>query len=99
MHQANKIYQRRSQGFEIPHFFVSFQDGSRAAILDFKKYTKNIGRPDPEGQEASPCQISSKSVRALQRHNYFSILQDGGRCLLDFHNYQTFSLVGSEGPR
>jgi len=44
-----------------------------------------------EGQTASPCQISSKSVKPRPRYGDYSIFQDGGRRHLGFLKFEIFN--------
>jgi len=58
-----------------------------------------IDRWDPDGQDASPCNISPKSANLLWRYSDFSIFQNGSRCHLGFLNFLIFWLLGSGEPR
>ena len=44
-----------------------------------------------EGRTASPCQLSSKSVKPRPRYGDFSIFQDGGRRHLGFLKFPIFN--------
>ena len=51
-------------------------------MLDFFQNVGNFrSEKGQDGQNASPCQTSRRSVKVkpLLRHGHFSILQDGGR--------------------
>jgi len=62
---------------EIWRFLISQNGGRRH--LGFLKFRKG-----QEGQTASPCQISWRSVKPLPRYGDFSIFQNGGRRHLGF---------------
>jgi len=59
--------------------FLSFFKMSASAILHFKKIGNFIGRSAVRGQYASPCQISQKSVKRLQRYGDYIFFENGGR--------------------
>jgi len=54
--------------------FVIFQMAA-AAILNFKKIRNFNGLSAVEGQYASSCQISSKSVKRLQRYDDLTVVK------------------------
>jgi len=58
--------------------FSIFQDGGRPPCCILKIAILNVLR-HKECQCASPCQISSKSVKWLRRYCDFTVFQDGGR--------------------
>jgi len=62
-----------------------------AAILDFRNLNFFNGRNGQEGQTASLCQISSKSLELRPRYGAFSIFQDDGRRHLEFQKFQIFN--------
>jgi len=55
-----------------------FSKMAAAAILDLKLQIFNVWDTQ-EGQAASPCQISLKSLKPRPRYGDFSIFKDGGR--------------------
>jgi len=59
---------------EISRFFSDFQDGGRRH-LGFSKIPNFNGLPAVRGQFASPCQISSKSVKRLPIYGNLTILK------------------------
>jgi len=78
--------------------FSIFQDGGRRH-LEFSKFQIFNGRNGQEGQTASACQISSKSVKPRPTYGYFSIFRNGGCRHLGFRTkFQIFTcLNGQEG--
>ena len=69
--------------------FSNLQDGRRRHF-GFLKSRNFVDYLDPEGWDASSCQILSKSVNRLWRYLDFSIFQDGGRRHLGFSNLWNF---------
>jgi len=58
-------------------FFCNFQDGGRRH-LGFSKIRNFNGQSSVRGQCASPSQISSKSVKPLQKYGDLTFFQNGG---------------------
>jgi len=75
MHQHSILYWNQSNGFWDITIFSIFKmaAGCRHGFL---KPENVISWRGPEGRDASPCQITSKSVNALWRYS-FLIFQDG----------------------
>ena len=62
-----------------------------ATVLNFQNVEIFRGGKGQEGENASPCQILSKSVKSRPRCGDFSIFQDGGRRHLGFLKLQIFN--------
>jgi len=58
------------------------------AILDFQNFTFLTVGTLKRAQAASPCQISSKSLKPRPAYGDFSIVKDGGRSHLGFLNFK-----------
>jgi len=67
MHQRTKFRKDRSNRCGDIAFFCDFQDGG-SRHLEFSEIQNFNGRSAVGGQCASTCQISSKSVKRLQRY-------------------------------
>ena len=65
-----------------------FSSGRRRH-LGFAKFQIFDGRDGQEVQNASSCQIASKSAEPRPRYGDFSIFQDGGRRHLGFLKFLT----------
>ena len=58
--------------------------------LGFSRVGNFNFRSHSEGQYASACQISRRSVESFRRYGRFSIFQDGGRRYFGFWKFQIF---------
>ena len=78
LHQRNKFRKDRSNRKSLRRYrdFCDFQD-SGCRHLGFSKIPKFNGRSSVRGQWASPCQISSKSVKRLQRYSDLTVFKMG----------------------
>jgi len=66
------------------YFSISQDDGRRH--VGFLKFQIFNGRKGQEGQSASVCQISSKSLQLRPRYGDFSIFKMAAAAILDFQN-------------
>ena len=72
LRQRTKFRKDRSNRYRDIAIFVIFKMAA-AAILNFKKIRNFNGRSAVGGQYASSCQISSKSVKRLQRYGELTV--------------------------
>ena len=77
MHHRAKFAKIDQTVAEISRFFCNFQDGGRRH-LGFSKIRNFNGQSSVRGQYASPSQISSKSVKPLQKYGDLTVFQNGG---------------------
>jgi len=78
LHQRTKFRKDRLNRYGDIAIFVIFQDGGRRHF-GFSKIRNFNGRSTVRGQYASLYQISSKSVKRLQRYGNLTFFQHGGR--------------------
>jgi len=91
LHQHTKFCKDRSNHCR-DIAICDFQDGGRRH-LGFSKTWNFNGQSDVGGQYASPCQISSQSVKRLQRYGDFNIFKIAGVHHLGFviSNFKFFN--------
>jgi len=78
LHQRTKFHKDRSNRYGDIAIFVIFKMAA-ATILNFQKFKIFYGRSAVGGHCASTCQISSKSVKQLQRYCDLTVFfQNGG---------------------
>jgi len=70
--------------------FSDFQHGG-CRHLEFSKIPNFNGLSAVEGQYASSCQISSKSVKRLQRHGDLTVLKMAAVRHLGFVKFELFN--------
>ena len=79
LHQRTKFRNDRSNRCGSRYRdFCDFQDGG-CRHVEFSKIQNFNGRSAVAGQCASSCQISSKSVKRLQRYGDLTVFKNGGR--------------------
>jgi len=78
LHQQTKFYKDRSNRYGDIAIFVIFQDGGHRHF-GFSKIRNFNRRSAVRGQYASLYQISSKSVKRLQRYGVLTVFLNGGR--------------------
>ena len=61
-------------------------------VFQFSKFHFFIGRKGQEGQRASLCQISRRSVKPLLRYGDIPIFQNGSRSHLGFLNLKILTV-------
>ena len=93
LHQRTKFYKDRSNRWGDIAIFVIFQDGGRRH-LGFSKIGNFNGRSAVGGQCASSGQISSKSVKRLQRCGNLTVFKMPAVRHLGFVKFEFFN-----GPR
>ena len=86
LHRRAKFGRNRLNRCRDMAIFLFFKMAA-AAILDFK-ILKFWRSERSRWEAASPCQISSKSVKSRPKYADFSIFQDGGRRHLWFSKFQ-----------
>jgi len=74
LHQRTKFRKDRSKPLRRYRDFCDFQDGGHRH-LGFSKIRNFDGRSAVRGEFASPCQISSKSVKRLQRYGDLAVFK------------------------
>ena len=74
LHQRTKFYKDRSNRYGDIAIFVILQDGGRRHF-GFSKIRNFNGISAVGGQYASSCQISSKSVKRLQRYGDLTVVK------------------------
>jgi len=74
LHQHTKFSKDRSNRCGDIAIFVIYQEGGRRR-LGFSKIQNFNGRPAVGGPYASLCQISSKSVKRLQRYGNLTVFK------------------------
>ena len=82
LHQRTKIHKDRSKRYGDIEIFVIFQDGGRRHF-GVSKIRNFNGRSAVGGQFASSRQISSKSVKRLQRYGDLTALKWRPSAILD----------------
>jgi len=90
MHQRTKFRKDRSNGCGDIAFFCNFQD-SGCRHLEFSKIQNFNGRSAVGGQYASSCQISSKSVKRLQRYGNLTFFKMAAVRHLGFVKFEFFN--------
>jgi len=73
--------------------FCDFQNCGRRH-LGFSKIRNFNGLFPIEGKSASPCQISSKSVKQLRRYGDLTVFKMQPSAILDFGNSNFFNDLG-----
>ena len=90
LHQPTKFRNDRSNRCGDIAIFVIFQMAA-AAILIFFKFRNFNGLSAVEGQYASSCQISSKSVKPLQRYGDLTVVKMAAVRHLGFVKFEIFN--------
>ena len=90
LHQRTKFRKDRSNRCGDIAFFVIFKMAA-AAILNFKKIGNFNGLSTVAGQYASSCQISSKSVKRLQRYGDLTVFKMAAVRHLGFVKFEIFN--------
>jgi len=89
LHQRTKFHNDRSNRCGDIAIVVIFQMAA-AAVLNFKKIRNFDGLFAVEGQYASSCQISSKSVKWLQRYGDLTVVKMAAIRHLGFVKFEFF---------
>ena len=89
LHQRTKFHKDRSNRYGDIEIFVIFQDGGRRHF-GFSKIRNFNGRSAVGGQYASSCQISSKSVKRLQRYGDLTVFKMAAVRHLGFVKFEFF---------
>ena len=90
LHQDTKFYKGRSNRYGDIVIFVIFQDGGRRN-LEFLKIRNFNDLSAVQGQCASSCQISSKSVKLLQRYSDLTVFKMATVRHLGFVKFEIFN--------
>ena len=98
LHQHTKFRKDRSNLCGDIAIFVIFNMAAAAILnqnggcrhLEFSKIRNFNGLSAVEGQYASSCQISSKSVKRLQTHGYLTVLKMAAVRHLGFVKFEFF---------
>jgi len=88
LHQLTKFRKDQSNRFRDIAIFVIFQMAA-AAILNFQKF--EILMDFPLCQYVSSCQISSKSVKRLQRYGDLTVFKMAALRHLGFVKFEIFN--------
>ena len=89
LHQRTKFYKDRSNHYGYTAIFVIFQDSGRCH-LEFLKIQNFNDLSAVWGQHASLCQISSKSVKRLQRYGDLTVFKMAAVRHLGFVKFEFF---------
>jgi len=90
LHQRTKFYKDRSNRYGDIVIFVIFQDGGRRH-LEFLNIRNFNDISFVCGQYAYSCQISSKSVKRLQRYGDLTVIKMAAVRHLGFVKYEMFN--------
>ena len=90
LHHRTKFYKDRSNHYGDIVIFVIFQDGGRRH-LEFLKIRNFNDLSAVWGQCASSCQISSKSVKRLQRYGDLTVFKMAAVRHLVFVKFEIFN--------
>ena len=90
MRHRTKFRKDRSNRCGYIAIFVIFNMAA-AAILNFQKFKKFYGRSAVGGQCALSCQISSKSVKRLQRYGDLTFFKMAAVRHLGFVKFEFFN--------
>ena len=91
LHQRTKFYEDRSNHYGDIAIFVIFQDGGRRHLQFLKIRNFNDISAVLWGQYASSCQISSKSVKRLQRYGDLTAFKMAAVRHLGFVKFEIFN--------
>ena len=90
LRQRTKLHRDRSNHYGDIAIFVIFQDGGRRQF-GFSEIRNFNGQSAVRGQYASLCQISSKSVKRLQRYGDLTVLKMAAVRHLRFVKFEIFN--------
>jgi len=90
LHQSTKFRKDRSNRYGDIAIFVIFKMAA-AAILNFQKFKIFNSRSPVWGQCASSCQVSSKSVKRLQRYGDLTVFKMAAVRHLGFVKFEFFN--------
>ena len=97
MHRHTKYRKDRSQTVGRYRDFCDFPDGG-CRHLEFSKIRNFNGISAVGGQYASACQISSKSVKRLQRYGDLTVLKMAAVRHLGFVKFEIFNAAAVKRP-
>ena len=90
LHQRTKFHKDRLNRCGDIAIFVIFQDGGRRHF-GFSKIRNFNGRSAVQGQYASSCQISSKSLKRLQTYGDLTVFKMAAVRHLGFVKFEIFN--------